>query len=162
MRPVEEGTISYTITLSIEPFVSVIQAVNLPPFEEGQPGQVVFDIRNFGQAPAHKVSVRLAGQLARQIKFYLETIPPDNRIEVVAEQITPLGETLRIDLHYDDGQGTPLHTESSFTLQVKPLDADILVGEDAGSVILRLAEGAPMPKVRIKGAAALVKVEVEK
>jgi hypothetical protein len=50
----------------------------------------------------------------------------------------------------------------SFTLDVKPIDADILIGGDAGATILRLVEGAPVPKVRIKGSAGLLKVLVEK
>jgi len=46
-----------------------------------------------------------------------------------------------------------------FTLDIKPLDADIVIGGDAGSVILRVEKDAPMPKVRVRGSAGMIKVQ---
>ncbi len=139
-----------------------VRPVNFPPFEAGMPGEIAFDVRNFGDAPAQDVWVRLAGRLAKRVKFPLEPIAPGGQAEVVAEDVTPLAGELLITLQYSGEQGTRLDTDWRFTLDVKPLDADVVVGEDAGAVVLRLTEGAPVPRVRVKGSAGLVRVQVEK
>jgi len=139
-----------------------VRPVNLPPFEAGEPGEIVLDVRNYGTVTAQDVRVRLAGQLAKRVNFSLSDITPGQTVELVAEDIMPLDQELRVDLYYRGGQGTALQICQRFTLNVKPLDADIRVGEDVGNVIVRLIEGAPVPKIRIKGSAGLVKVQVEK
>jgi outer membrane protein assembly factor BamB len=137
--------------------------INLPPFEAGIPGQITFDVRNYGKAPAHNIRVRLGGQLAKRIKFQVDTpIAAGASLEMVVKDIMPRGEDLLINLRYNNGRGLSLHTDWHFALEVKPLDADVFIGGDVGSFIFRKEEDAPVPKVRIRGSAGLVKVEAEK
>ncbi|MBN1954840.1 MAG: PQQ-binding-like beta-propeller repeat protein [Anaerolineae bacterium] len=136
-----------------------VRLVNQPA-EAGIAGQLAFDICNYGDAPAQGVRVRLAGQLARRVWFELAPIAAGDVVELVADDVVPLGQALRIDLHFG-GQGVPLHLCSHFALDVKPIDADILVGEDAGPIRLRLAKGVPIPRIRVRGSAAFIAVEVE-
>lgn len=137
-----------------------VKLVNAPPCEAGEKTQIVFEVRNFGDAPTvGPVSVRLGGQLAKWVKFELSALPANGRQEVVAEDVVLLGSQFRVDLTCSGNGGVRLDESKTFTLEVKPVDADILVGGDAGSVILRLEEGAPLPKIRVRGDAGMIKVE---
>jgi hypothetical protein len=133
--------------------------VNTPPLEAGDTAQFVFDIRNYGEAAAKNVNVRLGGELAVSFRFAIPAIPGHGRQEIIVNDVMPLGGNLRIDMHYATTGGQPLEASQHFDLDVKPFEADIKVGGDAGAVILRLQEGAPLPKVHIKEDTGLIKVE---
>ena len=137
-----------------------VELINRPSLEAGEPGQIVFDVRNFGDAPTHgTVSVRLGGQLAKGWTFDVPPIAAGAKQEIIANDVVFLGPDFRIDLGYGAAADLRLEHTQHFTLDITPLDADILVGGDAGPVILRLEEGAPMPKVRVRGSAAMIKVQ---
>jgi outer membrane protein assembly factor BamB len=137
-----------------------VRLINAPPCEAGERIQIVFEVRNFGDAPtAGPVNVRLGGHLAQWVKFELSALPASGRQEVVAEEVVLLGPQFRVDLTCIGNGGVRLDESKTFTLDVKRVDADILVGGDAGALILRLEEGAPLPKVRVRGDVGMLKVE---
>jgi len=105
------------------------------------------------------VTVRLGGQVAKWLQFQLPSIAAGGKQEVLANDVALVGPDFRVDLDYAAPDGLALDCTQHLTLDVKPLDADILVGGDAGSVILRLEEGAPMPKIRVRGSAGMIKIQ---
>jgi len=158
----ERGCLNKTARLAPLPRLK-IEAVNIPVFEEDEPGTIAFNIRNFGKGAAHRVTVELGGTLKHPVSFELsDPIQPAGRVSSIEiSDILPTDIRLRVAISYTDRHGTAFHYHTILEIPFTPIDADIVVDGDTGATILRLKEGAPMPKVRIRGDAGLIKVVIE-
>jgi outer membrane protein assembly factor BamB len=141
-----------------------LEAFNLPASEAGQPLAIAVHLQNTGNGAAHNVRFRLGGQLARLIGGNLEQPLPAGFSDVLEfENLIPTSEgrqPLRLFLTYEDASGSSLQTDLHLELQVTPPPPGaITVTDDVGVIHVRVPAGAPLPSVRVRGMAAMVKYE---
>lgn len=141
-----------------------LEAVNLPALEAGEASTIAVRVRNIGNGAARDVQFRLSGQLARCVVGALEQpLAPATEHILEFENLIPtaVGEQwLTVALTYSDGVQTR-QAQARFAVQVAaPPPGAITIQDDTGSVIVRVPEGAPLPRVRIGGKAGLVRYEV--
>lgn len=140
-----------------------LAAANLPAGEIGEPMTAAIEVRNLGNAAADGVRFRLGGRLARCVTGVLLFPLGAGSSEVLEfEGLIPTAagrERLTVSVTCGGECGPAVRADASFEFDVaEPPGIDLR--DDAGSVILRVPKDAPLPRVRVRGMAGSVKVEV--
>jgi outer membrane protein assembly factor BamB len=139
----------------------VARSMHLPPlwgelfrapiFEVGDKKELTFHIYNFGEEPVREVTLRLGGQLDGWAEVLpLQEIAPGASCEVTVSDVRPSGSELLVHLYGTAATGRFVESRQRFTLDVRASEDVVRADRDA-TVIMRLREGEPIPKTRIKG-----------
>ena len=118
------------------------------------------EIRNVGNAPAEGIHFHLGGRLARRIEGSLHgALAPAASAVLEFEGLIPTASGReRLTVSVTCGVA---RADASFEFDVAaPPPGAVTIDGDAGGLILRLREGAPPPRVHVKGMAGMVKVEM--
>lgn len=146
------------LKLDLEPF-------NYSACEVGQPFALGLRLRNAGSGAAEQVRFRLGGRLERLVQGSVAACLPAKFEDVLEfENLVPAEEgehLLKVLLKYCGEGGEEQAVEASFLLQVKsPPPGSIDIDGDAGRVKVEVRDGAPLPRVRIRGMAGSVSFRV--
>ena len=139
---------------------------NIGATEAGEPMTAAIEVRNLGNVTAERVRFRLGGRLARSVTGELPGPLAASASAVLEfEGLIPIAsgrERLTISVTCGGDCSAAVRADASFEFDVaEPPPGAIPVEGDAGAVIVRVCEGAPSPRVRVKGMAGMVKVVEE-
>ncbi len=143
-----------------------LAVANLPAGEAGEPMTAAIEVRNLGNAPAERVYFRLGGRLARSVAGELiGPLAAGAGAVLEFEGLIPTAsgrERLTVSVTCQGACSAAVRADASFEFDVAaPKPGAITIEGDAGAVILRTQEGAPPPRVRVKGMAGMVKIVEE-
>jgi outer membrane protein assembly factor BamB len=139
--------------------------VNIGATEAGEPMAAAIEVRNLGNAPAEGVRFRLGGRLAHSVAGELPGPLPTGAATVLEfQELIPVAagrQRLTVSVTCGGERGPAGRADASFEFDVAaPPPGAITVRDDAGTVIVRVPEGAALPRVRVGGMVGMVKVEV--
>lgn len=137
--------------------------VNIGATEAGEPMAAAVEVHNVGNAAADHVRFRLGGRLARSIEDQLPgPLAANARAVLEFENLIPVAsghQRLTVSVTCGGECGPAVRADASFEFDVaEPPPGAITIRDDAGAVIVRVPEGAPLPRVRVGGMAGMVKV----
>jgi hypothetical protein len=140
-----------------------LKLTNISVAEAGEKMTAEVEVRNMGNAIAERVCFRLGGRLARSVAGVLPSaLAAGASAGLEFEGLIPTAsgrERLTVSVTCGDDCSAAVRADASFEFDVaEPSPGAITVEGDAGAVIVRVHEGAPSPRVRVKGMAGVVKV----
>lgn len=142
-----------------------LKLTNISVAEAGEKMTAEVEVDNVGNAIAEQVRFRLGGRLARSVAGELPgplAAGASDVLEFFDLVPTASGrERLTVSVTCGGECGPAVRADASFEFDVaEPPPGAVRVDGDAGGVILRVREGAPLPRVHVKGMAGMIKVEI--
>jgi hypothetical protein len=138
-------------------------AFNIPTFEAGLPDTLAIRLVNQGNELADSIRFQIGGNLLHRVHGTLQYIAPRSDVIIEFADIIPTrtgAQDVRLLLKYAGAGQNDLYNESLIPILVSEPPSGVNIMRDAGSVVVKVPLGTPLPQVRVRGDVGHVRYEV--